>query len=216
MIKNYFLSELLLTIKRWQLLVINVLYFFVPVFFFQIISMPIVDNNNKEIFDIIASGVFMIVFMLVLQFFIFNKIIQEYNSGIILNKFCLPLKNSTLILCDVIVQNIFGFILLICCFLANSLIFNINYNVLICGAILIPSCVCVTYSYSLLFFAKNENIVLASVFSFFSLLPLLFFISNIIQNIFITQNIIIASLYSLLVVIVYVVKTSFVVNNISI
>jgi hypothetical protein len=48
-----------------------------------------------------------------------------------------------------------------------------------------------------------------------SLLPLLFFISNIVQDILVMQNIIIACIYSLFIVIIYILQVSFTVNNIS-
>ena len=214
-IKAYLFSEILLVIKRWHLFVINVLYFTIPILFFQIIAMPIIDKNNQHLFDIISSGLFLVVFITVLQFFIFNRVISEYNSGIILNKFCLPLRNSILIICDLIAENIFGFILLILCFFVSLIFINTNIIVLICGFILIPSCITITHSFALLFFANTENIVIASVFSFMSLLPLLFFISNIVQEISVMQNIIMASLYSLFIVLIYISQTAFTVNNIS-
>lgn len=213
---DYLFSEIFLVFRSWKIFIVNFIYFVTPTLFFQIIVSSEINKNNKYFFEIISNGIFLIIFITIIQFFVFNKLYKEYNSGTTTTKFCLPIHPAKWIIIDIIAESFFIILLFGCCLLFYYLFFlpESFSKLIISGLILIPLSVCIAHTYALLFLTSNENIIISSLVSLASLLPLLFFIAKILKGVNCTQNIIIALLYSLFISLIYIMRMILNVNTV--
>jgi len=179
---RYFVMETLILIGNWSILVSFLIPFVISVVMvicalqLYVLSGKIEEISSWQIVAIMFGSIY-----IPIQSAVFNKVLYEWNSGILAQKWMYGISRFTIVLIDNIVDSMI-FIILLTCIVAFGIVPSISVlSILISITILVPPIIVTTRLYAMLL-TKSTISSIVGVVALVPILPSLTISTNILSN----------------------------------